>query len=60
MNMKTNTQIKLRSVFSSGMNLGNQIHRTKKGKGSYVRKNRNNKWYWLTTFSFTFYNFRPY
>ena len=42
--MKTNTQIKLRSVFSSGLNLGNQIHRTKKGKGSYVRKNRNNKW----------------
>ena len=43
--MKTNTQIKLRSVFSSGMNLGNQIHRTKKGKGAYTRKNRNNKWY---------------
>jgi len=44
MNMKTNTQIKLRSVFTSGLNLGNQIHRTKKGKGAYTRKNRNNKW----------------
>jgi len=42
--MKTNNIIKLRSVFSSGMNLGNQIHKTRKGKGSYSRKNRNNKW----------------
>ena len=43
--MKTNNQIKIRSVFSSGVNLGNQIHRTKKGKGAYQRKNRNNKWH---------------
>jgi stalled ribosome alternative rescue factor ArfA len=37
--MKLNTP-KLRSVFTSGMNLGNQIHRPKKGKGSYSRKNK--------------------
>jgi stalled ribosome alternative rescue factor ArfA len=41
--MKTNSPIKLRSVFTSGVNLGNQIHKTLKGKGSYNRKNRNNK-----------------
>ena len=40
--MKTNT-IKLRSVFTSGVNLGNQIHKTKKGPGSYKRKNRKNE-----------------
>ena len=33
---------KIRSVFSSGPNLGAQIHRTKKGKGSYKRKGRRN------------------
>lgn len=37
--MKT---LKLRSVFTSGVNLGAQIHRTKRGKGSYKRKDRNN------------------
>jgi stalled ribosome alternative rescue factor ArfA len=40
--MKSNT-IKLRSIFTSGINLGNQVHRTKKGKGAYVRKNRYSK-----------------
>jgi stalled ribosome alternative rescue factor ArfA len=42
--MKTYNQIKLRSIFTSGINLGNQIHRTKTGKGSYRRKNRYSKW----------------
>jgi stalled ribosome alternative rescue factor ArfA len=41
--MKTNLPLKLRSVFTSGVNLGNQIHKARKGKGSYNRKNRNNK-----------------
>lgn len=40
--MKTES-IKLRSVFTSGVNLGNQIHKTKKGPGSYKRKNRKNE-----------------
>lgn len=39
MGMKNNT-IKIRSVFTSGVNLGNQIHRPKKGKGSYSRKGK--------------------
>jgi len=38
-----NTTIKIRSVFTSGVNLGGVAHKTKKGKGSYSRKNRNNK-----------------
>jgi stalled ribosome alternative rescue factor ArfA len=42
-NMKTNAP-KLRSIFTSGINLGDQVHRTKTGKGSYRRKNRYNKW----------------
>jgi hypothetical protein len=37
-------QLKLRSVFTSGVNLGGVIHRPKKGKGAYIRKNRYNKW----------------
>jgi hypothetical protein len=41
--MKTNTSTKIRSAFTSGINLGNQIHRTKKGKGSYNRKDRYNR-----------------
>lgn len=40
-NKTTNVQIKIRSVFTSGMNLSNQIHRTKKGAGSYNRKKFN-------------------
>ena len=43
--MKINSTTKIRSVFTSGVNLGNQIHKTRKGKGAYTRKNRNNKWY---------------
>jgi len=41
--MKTTNTItlKLRSIFTSGLNLGNQIHKTRKGKGSYSRKTRN-------------------
>ena len=38
-NKTTNVQLKIRSIFTSGMNLSNQIHRTKKGAGSYNRKN---------------------
>jgi hypothetical protein len=42
--MKINT-IKIRSVFTSGVNLGGSTHKTKKGKGSYQRKNKyGNKW----------------
>lgn len=36
--------LKLRSVFTSGVNLGGSIHRPKKGKGSYSRKTRYSKW----------------
>ena len=32
--------IKIRSVFTSGVNLGGVIHKPKKGKGSYSRKNK--------------------
>jgi len=39
MKNKTTKLLKLRSIFTSGMNLSNQIHRTKKGAGSYNRKN---------------------
>jgi hypothetical protein len=42
--MKTNAPKLRRSIFTSGMNLGNQVHATKTGKGSYRRKNRYNKW----------------
>lgn len=43
--MKTSNTIKIRSVFTSGMNLGNQIHKTRKGKGAYTRKNKyNHRW----------------
>lgn len=43
--MKINTTLKLRSVFTSGVNLGGAVHKTKKGKGAYSRKNRyGNKW----------------
>jgi hypothetical protein len=43
--MKTTTNLKIRSVFTSGVNLGGSTHKTKKGKGSYVRKNKfGNRW----------------
>jgi len=38
------TILKLRSIFTSGVNLGGAVHRPKKGKGAYTRKNRYNKW----------------
>lgn len=38
------SSLKLRSVFTSGVNLGGVIHRPKKGKGAYTRKNRYNRW----------------
>lgn len=41
--MKNDT-IKIRSVFTSGVNLGNQVHRPKKGKGAYTRKQKFNRW----------------
>lgn len=37
-------QLRLRSIFTSGVNLGNQIHRPSRGKGSYTRKDRYNRW----------------
>jgi stalled ribosome alternative rescue factor ArfA len=37
-------QLKLRSIFTSGLNLGGQVHKTRRGKGSYVRKDRYNRW----------------
>lgn len=40
--MKTTT-IKIRSVFTSGVNLGGCSHKTRKGKGSYVRKSKYGK-----------------
>lgn len=40
--MKFNTTLKLRSVFTSGVNLGGCTHKPKKGKGSYSRKNKYN------------------
>lgn len=44
--MKTTTNtIKIRSVFTSGINLGGCTHKTKKGKGSYSRKEKyGNRW----------------
>lgn len=43
--MKINSTIKIRSVFTSGVNLGGATHQTKKGKGSYTRKVKyGNKW----------------
>jgi len=43
--MKINSTLKLRSVFTSGVNLGGATHQTKKGKGSYSRKAKyGNKW----------------
>lgn len=36
----TTTKKKLRSIFTSGAKMGHQIHRTKKGPGSYRRNNR--------------------
>ena len=40
--MKTTTinQVKIRSQFTSGVNLGGCVHKTKKGKGSYSRKEK--------------------
>ena len=42
----TNTnQIKIRSQFTSGINLGGCVHKTRKGKGSYSRKEKyGNRW----------------
>lgn len=40
--MKLNTTLKLRSVFTSGINLGGCTHKPKKGKGAYSRKNKYN------------------
>ena len=42
--MMKNTSLKIRSQFTSGINLGGCVHRPKKGKGSYTRKNKFNKW----------------
>mgnify|MGYP003338328454 CR=1 FL=1 len=43
--MKINNQIKIRSVFTSGVNLGGAVHKTGKGKGSYSRKSKyGNRW----------------
>lgn len=43
--MKINSSIKIRSVFTSGVNLGGSTHKTRKGKGSYQRRNKyGNKW----------------
>lgn len=41
--MKINSTIKIRSVFTSGVNLGGVTHQTKKGKGSYSRKSKYGK-----------------
>lgn len=41
--MKINNTIKIRSVFSSGINLGGSTHKTRKGKGSYNRKGKYGK-----------------
>jgi len=39
------SKIKIRSAFTSGINLGGVVHTAKKGKGSYNRKNKyNNNW----------------
>mgnify|MGYP003704441815 CR=1 FL=1 len=38
--MKNTNQIKIRSIFTSGVNLGGVVHKTKKGKGSYSRKEK--------------------
>lgn len=43
--MKINSTIKIRSVFTSGVNLGGVTHKPSKGKGSYQRKSKyGNKW----------------
>lgn len=43
--MKITNSIKIRSQFTSGLNLGGCTHKTKKGKGSYSRKNKyGNRW----------------
>ena len=43
--MKITNSIKIRSVFTSGVNLGGVAHKPSKGKGSYSRKNKyGNKW----------------
>jgi hypothetical protein len=43
--MKINSTIKIRSVFTSGVNLGGVAHKPKKGKGSYSRKSKHsNRW----------------
>ncbi len=44
MSNQLSTQPKLRSQFYK-INLGGSVHRTKKGKGSYQRKDRNNNRY---------------
>jgi len=42
--MKTTNNLKIRSAFTSGLNLGGCVHKPKKGKGSYSRKCKFNKW----------------
>lgn len=42
--MKINSSIKIRSQFTSGVNLGGAVHKTRKGKGSYQRKSKYGKW----------------
>jgi len=43
--MKTTSQIKIRSQFTAGLNLGGCVHKTKRGKGSYQRKPKyGNRW----------------
>ena len=41
--MMKNTSLKIRSQFTSGINLGGCVHKPKKGKGSYSRKNKFSK-----------------
>ena len=38
--MKTTNNLKMRSVFTSGVNLGGVSHKPKKGKGAYTRKEK--------------------
>jgi hypothetical protein len=38
--MKTTNNLKMRSVFTSGVNLGGVAHKPKKGKGAYTRKEK--------------------
>ena len=43
--MKTTSQIKIRSQFTAGLNLGGAVHKTKRGKGSYQRMGKyGNRW----------------